>query len=120
MGQKQPPEVFYRKSVLKNPTKFTRKHLCQRVFFNKVAGLRPQASNVIKKEALTKVFSCEFCEISRNIFFTEHLRVTASDGLHLGLQNTLKNLMGNSTGCIRKQYASHHTCTKEKFAKSSK
>ena len=24
-----------------------------------------------------QVFSCEFCEISKNIFFTEHLRVTA-------------------------------------------
>ena len=28
----------------------------------------------IKKEALTQVFSCEFCEISKNTFFTEHLR----------------------------------------------
>ena len=24
------------------------------------------------------MFSCEFCEIFKNIFFTEHLRVTAS------------------------------------------
>ena len=24
------------------------------------------------------MFSCEFCEISKNTFFTEHLRVTAS------------------------------------------
>ena len=23
------------------------------------------------------MFSCEFCEISKNIFFTEHLRTTA-------------------------------------------
>ena len=36
--QKQPPEVFCKKSVLKNFAKFTRKHLCQRLFFNKVAG----------------------------------------------------------------------------------
>ena len=29
--------------------------------------------NFIKKETKTQVFSCEFCEISKNIFFTEHL-----------------------------------------------
>ena len=28
----------------------------------------------IKKETLAHVFSCEFCEISKNTFFTEHLR----------------------------------------------
>ena len=31
--QKQPPEVFYEKSVLKNLAKFTGKHLCQSLFF---------------------------------------------------------------------------------------
>ena len=44
--------VFFFKScegVLKNVVKFTGKHLCQ--------------NNFIKKEALTQVFSCEFCEI---------------------------------------------------------
>ena len=33
------PEVFCKKGVLKNFTKFTGKHLRQRLFFNKVAGL---------------------------------------------------------------------------------
>ena len=42
------------------------------LFFNKVAG------NFIKKEALAQVFSCEFSEISKNTFFKEHLRTTAS------------------------------------------
>ena len=32
----------------------------------------------MKKGTLAQVFSCEFCEICKNIFFTEHLRVTAS------------------------------------------
>ena len=27
-----------------------------------------------KQEILAQVFSCEFCEISKNTFFTEHLR----------------------------------------------
>ena len=34
------PEVFCKKGVLRNFTKFTGKHLCQSLFFNKVAGLR--------------------------------------------------------------------------------
>ena len=37
--QKQPPEMFYKKGVLKNFAKFTGQHLCQGHFFNKVAGL---------------------------------------------------------------------------------
>ena len=57
--------VFCKKGVLRNFAKFTRKHLCQGFFFNKV-------------EALTQVFSCEFCEISTKTFFTEHLWATAS------------------------------------------
>ena len=71
--------------VLRNFAKFTVKHLCQRFFFNKVVwDLRPfliklpEACNFTKKEALAQVFSCEFCGISKNTFFTEHLRRTAS------------------------------------------
>ena len=40
---KQPPEVFYKKVVLKNFVKFTGKHLSQSLFLNRVAGLRPAA-----------------------------------------------------------------------------
>ena len=50
------PEVFCKKGVLRNFSKFTGKHLCQRLFF-------------FKKESLAQVFSCEFCQISKNIFF---------------------------------------------------
>ena len=53
------------KDVLRNFAKFTGKHLCQSL-------------NFIKKETLAQVFSSEFCEISKNTFFTEHLRTTAS------------------------------------------
>ena len=58
---KQPPEVSLKKGVLRNFAKFTGKYLDQRSFFNKVAGS-------IKKESLAQVFSCEFCEISKNTF----------------------------------------------------
>ena len=34
------PEVFCKRGVLSNFTKFTGKQLCQSLFFNKVAGLR--------------------------------------------------------------------------------
>ena len=61
-----------KKGVLRNLAKFTGRHLCQSLFFNKVAGLRPQACNFIKKETLAQVFSCKFCEICENIF-AEHL-----------------------------------------------
>ena len=33
----------------------------------------------IKKEILAQVFSCEFYEISKNTFFTEHHRATATE-----------------------------------------
>ena len=48
--------------------KFTGKHLCQNLFF--------LACNVIKKETLTQLFSCEFCEISKNTFSSEVVYVT--------------------------------------------
>ena len=65
------------KGVLINFTKFTGKHLCQSLFFNKVAGLRP--AFLFKKETLEQVFSCQFCEISKNTFFIEHPSTTASE-----------------------------------------
>ena len=58
-----------KKGVLRNFAKFTGKHLCQSLFFNKVAGF---------KESLAQLFSCEFCELSKNNFFTEHLWTTTS------------------------------------------
>ena len=39
--KKQPPRVFLRKGVPRNFAKFIAKHLCQGLFLNKVAGLRP-------------------------------------------------------------------------------
>ena len=71
--QTQPLEVFCKKKVLRNFEKFTGKHLCESLFFNKV-----EACNFIKKETLAQVFSCEFREISKNTSFTEHIRVTSS------------------------------------------
>ena len=64
-----------KKGVLGNFAKFTGKHLCQGLFFDKVAV---QACNFIEKETLAQVLSCEFCEISQNTFFTKHPWTSAS------------------------------------------
>ena len=64
-------EVFSKKDVLRNFANL--KHLCQSLFFNKVAGLKPEGCNFIKKGTMTQVFSCEFWKISKNTFLTEHL-----------------------------------------------
>ena len=42
-------------------------------------------SKLTIKETLAQVFSCEFCKISKNAFFTEHLWKTASDIIQLSL-----------------------------------
>ena len=66
--QKLPLEVFYKKRCC---WKFRKIH-------TKTPVPVSLACNFFKKETLAQVFSCEFCEIFKNIFFTEHLRVTAS------------------------------------------
>ena len=45
-------EVFSKKGVLRKFAKFTRKHLCRSVFFNKVASLY----SFIQKDTLAQVF----------------------------------------------------------------
>ena len=74
-----------RKGALGNFGKFTGKQLCQSLFliklqayFIKISRLIYCRLNFIKKETLTQVFSCKFSEISKKIFFTEHLWTTAS------------------------------------------
>ena len=52
-----------RKGIPENFTKFTGKHLCQSLFFNKVAGLRPVT--LLNKKTLAQVLFCEFCEFLR-------------------------------------------------------
>ena len=45
-----------------------------------------KSRNFIKKETLAQVFSCEFCEIFKNTFFTEHLWTTASERVFLSYE----------------------------------
>ena len=49
------PEVFCEKDVLRNFAKFTGIHLCQSIFFNKVAGLRLRPATILKRDSGTGV-----------------------------------------------------------------
>ena len=64
--QKQPPEAFYKKGVLKNFAKFTGKYLCQNIFFNKVVGIR--LAILLKKRLWQKCFPVNFVKFSRAPF----------------------------------------------------
>ena len=72
-GQKQPPEMFYKKFVHRNLTKFIGKHLQWSLFINKFPCPRP-ATSIIKTETPTQAFSCVFCETFKNAYFVEHLQ----------------------------------------------
>ena len=41
----------------------------------------PEAATLLK-ETPAELFSCEFCDIFKNVFFTEHLRATNSVKSH--------------------------------------
>ena len=56
--------MFFKIDFLKNFAIFTGKHVLES--FDKVAGLEAY------KETPTQVFSCEYCKILMNTFFTEH------------------------------------------------
>ena len=68
------PEVFCKKGVLKNFTKFTGKYLCQSLFFNRVpglAGLRP--TTVLKKRLWHRCFPVNLVKFLRTPISIEHL-----------------------------------------------
>ena len=59
--------MFCEKGVLRNFLEISQnsqENTCARVSF---------LINFLKKETLAQVFSCEFCETSKNTVFTEHL-----------------------------------------------
>ena len=68
--------IQVRKGVLRNFAKFTGKHLCQRLYFNKGAGLRPAL--LLKKSPWLRCFPVNFAKFLRTPFFIEHIFVIAS------------------------------------------
>ena len=71
ISKKRCSEAVVRRCSTKKVFKSHRKHLRQWLVFNKVA-------NFIKKESLAPVFSCKFCEISKNTLFCKTPPVAAS------------------------------------------
>ena len=63
--------MFCKKDVLGNFTKFTGKHLCQSLFFNKVAGLRSET--LLKKRLWQRCFPVNFAKFVRRTFLTERV-----------------------------------------------
>ena len=69
--QKQRPDVFCKKGVLKNFAKFSGQHLSQSLLFNKVAGLRYQ---LYLKKISHKCLPVNSAQFLRTPLYTEHLR----------------------------------------------
>ena len=59
-------EVFCKSQVLKNFAKFTGKHLCQSLFFNKVVGLKP--ATLLKMRLWHRCFSVNFKNFYEHVF----------------------------------------------------
>ena len=57
------PELSCKKGVPKDFEKFTGKHLCQSLFFNKIAGLRP--AMLLKKRLWLRCFPVNFAKFLR-------------------------------------------------------
>ena len=72
--QNQPPEVFF---IERCSQKFSKIHRKTPALESSFVSCRPDACNFIKKETLTQVFSCKFCDFSKNTFLTEHLQKAA-------------------------------------------
>ena len=73
--------MFCKKGALRNSANFAGKDPCQSLFFSKIAGLSLQ---LYENEIIPQVFSCEFCEISKNTFSYKTPPVAASDPCHSG------------------------------------
>ena len=71
------------------------------------------ACNLIKEETLAKVFSCEFCAISKNTFFTEQLR-TAVSTKNLKFEKAAE-IFSNAYVCMPLR-SSHQGCSVRKSA----
>ena len=77
-----PLDVFYEKGALKNFATCTRKHLCWSLLLKKLQVERP--ANLLKRDSnILRILrkrikqSCGSCEIFKNIYFEQHLRIVA-------------------------------------------
>ena len=82
--------MFCKNGILRNFGKFTGKHLCQSLYFNKVASLRP--ATLFKKRLWHRCFPVNFAKFLKTLFFTEHLWWLLLNHLAISSSNNLKNI----------------------------
>ena len=70
------PELFCKKGVLRNFTRFTGQRLCQSLYFNNVASLR--LATLLKKRLWYRCFPVNLVKFLRTPFYIEHLWTAAS------------------------------------------
>ena len=82
-----------RKAVGKNFAIFSGKHLCWNLFWDEteVKKLQTVRPVILLKRDSNRELSCEYCDISNNNYFAEHLPAAASE-------NKKKSFLGKGTG----------------------
>ena len=81
-----------RKGVVRKFSKFTRKHLCQVLFYNKVAG--PEPATLLKVTLWHRCFPINFAKFLRTPFHRTPLNDCSSTIQHFLAENTSKVLNG--------------------------
>ena len=114
LGRSSCPEVFCKKDVLRNIAKLTGKHLCQSLFFDKVAGLR--LLFVLKKRLWYGCSPVNFVKFLRALFLTEHLRWLLLSGPTLHKQGRRKLFLW--WGGLSENVGGHHSLPTSKTLKN--
>ena len=99
------PEVFCKKSVVRNFTKYTRKHLYQSLFFNNVAGLWP--ATLLKKRLWHRCFLVNFAKFPRTPFLTEHFWWLLLFSWHISNANEICEITNAFLQAIWKSYTQY-------------
>ena len=71
------------KKVFSEISQNSQENTCARI--SCLIKLQAAPATLLKKKTLAQVFSCEFCEISKNTFFTEHLWWLLLDSVNEGI-----------------------------------
>ena len=95
--------MFYKKGVLRNFVKFTGRHLCQSLYFNKVAATLLATSffnkaTLLKKRLWCRSFPMNFAKFLRTPSLTEHLQwllLTPAQMFICNFSESFKNTTGD-------------------------
>ena len=87
-----------KKVFLEISQNFTGKHLCQNIFFNEVAGLRP--ATLLKKRLWHRRFPVNFVKILRTSFYMEHLWWLLLSVLSENVRKLIRGYRNGTSGCV--------------------